>query len=85
MPSPPPASDDPLTIAVQPPPDESPAQRQEREKNETAAEVRSGRIDEYLKLSGKKAKVTKLLLLGLSALFIFCYSTADFMSFIRSK
>lgn len=60
------ASEDPLTIAIQPSPHESPEERQERENNEAAATLRSERIDEYLKLS-KKAKATKLLLLGPSA------------------
>jgi guanine nucleotide-binding protein alpha-1 subunit len=61
------ASDDPLAIAMQPPPDESPEQRQDREKNEVVARLRSETIDEYLKLSSKKPKVIKLLLLGLSS------------------
>jgi len=65
-----PASDDPLTIAMQPPGDETPEDRQTREKNEMAALLRSETIDEYLKLSGQQAKlrlnVTRLLLLGVS-------------------
>jgi hypothetical protein len=60
------APDDPLTIAMQPSPNESPEERKAREMNETAAKLRSDTIDEYLK-GFKKAKVTKLLLLGLSA------------------
>lgn len=58
-------SEDPLTTAIQPPPNESPQERQERLKNEAAAQLRSDNIDEFLKSSGKKAKTaTKLLLLG---------------------
>jgi hypothetical protein len=65
------ASDDPLTLALQPPPNESPEERQEREKNEAAAKLRSDTIDDYLKTVGsKKAKATKLLLLGSSASFV---------------
>ena len=58
-------SEDPLTTAIQPPPNESPEERQERLKNEAAAKLWSDTIDEYLKSSAKKAKATtKLLLLG---------------------
>lgn len=61
-------SDDPLTIALQPAPDETLEERQAREKNERAAKLRSESIDQYLGLSNnKQEKVTKLLLLGLSA------------------
>lgn len=62
-----PATDDPLTRALQPSPDELPEERQARESSEMAAKLRSESIDEYLKLSSNRAKVTKLLLLGLSA------------------
>ena len=56
-------------MAMQPPPNESLQERQEREKNEAAATLRSESIDEYLRGSGKKSKPTKLLLLGSSTLF----------------
>jgi len=60
-------SEDPLTVALQPSPDEPPEERQQRENNEAAAKLRSETIEEFLKLSGKKAKAaTKLLLLGSS-------------------
>ena len=49
---------------MQPSPNESPEERQERENVEAAAKLRSESIDEYLKLTGKKHKLTKLLLLG---------------------
>ena len=57
-------SDDPLTVAMQPPPDETLEELQAREENEIAAKLRSENIDQYLKLSIKRDKVTKLLLLG---------------------
>jgi hypothetical protein len=59
-------SEDPLTTAIQPPPNESPEERREREKNEAAAKLRSDIIDDFLRISGKKSKATKLLLLGSS-------------------
>ena len=63
-------SEDPLTTAMRPSPNESPEERHEREKNEAAAKLRSDTIDEYLKTSGKKAKATiKILLLGSSSFF----------------
>jgi len=60
------SDDDPLTAAMQPPPDETLEEQQAREKDEVAAKLRSESIDQYLKLSGKQDKVTKLLMLGLS-------------------
>jgi hypothetical protein len=64
-------SDDPLTVAMQPPPDETLEERQAREKNEVAAKLRSESIDQYLKLSGKQDKFTKLLVLGTSVFFTY--------------
>ena len=61
-------SGDPFTIIMQPPPDETLEELQVREENEKAAKLRSENIDQYLKLSIKRDKVTKLLLLGLSAI-----------------
>ena len=60
-------SDDPLALALQPPPNESLEERQARESGEMAAKLRSESIDEYLKLSRKRDKDIKVLLLGLSA------------------
>jgi len=59
------ASDDPLTVAMRPPPGESLKERQAREKNEIAAKLRSESIGQYLELSGNQSRVIKLLLLGL--------------------
>ena len=61
------SDDDPLTVAMQPPPDETLEERQAREKNEVAATLRSESIDQYLKpsISGKQHNVIKLLVLGL--------------------
>lgn len=60
--------DDPLTLAIQPPPDETPEQRQIREAAEVEAKRVSDEIDEQIKkekeLSSKKRKPVKLLLLG---------------------
>ncbi|EKM76630.1 hypothetical protein AGABI1DRAFT_102244 [Agaricus bisporus var. burnettii JB137-S8] len=62
--------DDPLTLAIQPPPDETPEQRQIREAAEAEAKRVSDEIDEQIKkekeLSSKKRKPVKLLLLGQS-------------------
>ena len=60
-------SDDPLALALQPPPNESLEERRARESGEMAAKLRSESIDEYLKLSRKRDKDIKVLLLGLSA------------------
>jgi guanine nucleotide-binding protein alpha-1 subunit len=66
----PPADDDPLTIAMAPPPDETALQREEREKAEQHARRVSDEIDEQIRnekaaLKRKKRPV-KVLLLGQS-------------------
>ncbi|KZS97307.1 G-alpha-domain-containing protein [Sistotremastrum niveocremeum HHB9708] len=60
---------DPLTLAIAPPPDESPEQKTRREAEEQEAKRVSEAIDEALKqerLSDKKKRPVKLLLLGQS-------------------
>lgn len=61
--------DDPLTLAIAPPIDETPDQRLARELAEAEAKRRNDEIDEQLRRereSGKKKKPVKLLLLGQS-------------------
>jgi guanine nucleotide-binding protein alpha-1 subunit len=59
---------DPLTLAIAPPPDETPEQRQIREAAEAEAKRISDEIDEQIRkekeLDKKKKKPVKLLLLG---------------------
>lgn len=59
---------DPLTLAIAPPPDETPEQRQIREAAEAEAKRVSDEIDEQIRkereLDKKKKKPMKLLLLG---------------------
>ncbi|TFY53855.1 hypothetical protein EVJ58_g9210 [Rhodofomes roseus] len=60
---------DPLAVALQPPPNESPEQRQTRLQAEEDAKRRSDRIDRMLKESQKeqqRKKIVKVLLLGQS-------------------
>ena len=63
-------SNDPLTVAIAPPPDESPQQRTDREKREREAQIVSDKIDEGIKkdrIALKKQKnVVRVLLLGQS-------------------
>jgi guanine nucleotide-binding protein alpha-1 subunit len=63
-------SNDPLTLAIAPPPDESPQQRADREKREREAQIVSDKIDEGIKkdrIALKKQKnVVRVLLLGQS-------------------
>lgn len=60
--------DDPLTLALMPPPDETPEQRQVREAAEAEAKRVSDEIDEQIKrereLERRKKRPVKLLLLG---------------------
>lgn len=61
--------EDPLAKAIAPPPDETPAQREERLVAEKEAKQRSDAIDEELRRSSldkKNQKPVKVLLLGLS-------------------
>jgi hypothetical protein len=59
---------DPLALAIAPPPDETPDERDERLRVEAAATARSDEIDDMLKLERaelkKKKGVVKVLLLG---------------------
>jgi hypothetical protein len=63
-------SNDPLTLAIAPPPDETPQQRADRERREREAQIISDKIDEGIKkdrLALKKQKnVVRVLLLGQS-------------------
>jgi hypothetical protein len=63
-----PSTDDPLTRALQPPPNETPAERAERRREVQSAQERSRRIDEALledkKVLDKKKRAVKVLLLG---------------------
>jgi guanine nucleotide-binding protein subunit alpha len=60
--------DDPLSLAMQPPPDETAEQRQVREAAEAEAKRVSDEIDEQIKkereIERRKRKPVKLLLLG---------------------
>lgn len=60
--------DDPLTLALMPPPDETPEQRQVREAAEAEAKRVSDEIDEQIKrereLERRRKRPVKLLLLG---------------------
>ncbi|KAK0200793.1 guanine nucleotide binding protein, alpha subunit [Desarmillaria ectypa] len=62
--------DDPLTLALAPPPDETPEQKQQREAAEAEAQRRSDEIDEQIQkereLERRKKRPVKLLLLGQS-------------------
>lgn len=62
--------EDPLTLAIAPPPDETPEQRHAREIAEVEARKVSDEIDEQLKRERegekRKKKPVKLLLLGMS-------------------
>jgi guanine nucleotide-binding protein subunit alpha len=62
--------EDPLTLAIAPPPDETPEQRHAREVAEAEARKVSDEIDEQLKRERegekRKKKPVKLLLLGMS-------------------
>lgn len=66
--------DDPLTLAIAPPPDETPAQRQVRETAESEAKRVSDAIDELLRkerdVERRKKKPLRLLLLGQTGLLI---------------
>lgn len=62
-------SNDPLNRAMQPPPDETPEQRQERLEKETEAQRVSDEIDAQLRQEGKlrtkrKEDLVRILLLG---------------------
>jgi len=62
--------DDPLTRAIAPPPNESPAEREIRLAAETAALKRSQAIDEELnkqRINDKKTRCVRVLLLGMSS------------------
>ncbi|KAG8977419.1 hypothetical protein FRC05_001817 [Tulasnella sp. 425] len=59
--------DDPLWLAIKPPPDETPKQAALREKRETEAKLISDKIDEQIRQESallQKQKVIRLLLLG---------------------
>jgi guanine nucleotide-binding protein alpha-1 subunit len=59
--------DDPLWLAIRPPPDETPEQKALRLKREAEAKKISDLIDEQIKLESaqlKKKKIVRLLLLG---------------------
>lgn len=60
--------DDPLTLALRPPPDETPEARAVREQKEAQARVVSAQIDEQIgrekRTLAKKKKPVKVLLLG---------------------
>lgn len=62
--------EDPLALAIAPPPDETPEQRHAREISEAEARKVSDEIDEQLKRERegekRKKKPVKLLLLGMS-------------------
>jgi polynucleotide 5'-kinase involved in rRNA processing len=61
--------DDPLTRALQPPPDETPAEREERVRAEREAKRVSDEIDEELRrerIALKKKRPVRVLLLGQS-------------------
>jgi hypothetical protein len=61
--------DDPLTLAIAPPPNESLAEKQEREQAETEARRISDEIDNQIKIDKatlKKRNPIKVLLLGQS-------------------
>lgn len=63
-----PTDEDPLTLAIAPPPDETPEQRQAREAEEAEAKRISDGIDDQIRLEREQLKKTKkpvkLLLLG---------------------
>jgi len=63
-----PTDEDPLTLAIAPPPDETPEQRQAREAEEAEAKRISDEIDDQIRLEREQLKRTKkpvkLLLLG---------------------
>lgn len=67
--------EDPLTLAIAPPPDETPEQRQAREITEAEAKKISDEIDEQIRKEKegerKKKKPVKLLLLGQYSTFVF--------------
>lgn len=64
------AGDDPLSLALRPPPDEDPAARAAREREEALAKARSDAIDSALQAEKdarkKKKPPVKVLLLGQS-------------------
>ena len=64
------SADDPLTLALAPPPNESPAERAERERREAEERRVSEEIDEMIKAERaalrKRKKPVKVLLLGQS-------------------
>ena len=61
----PPAEDDPLTLAIAPPPNETIQERDARVHREREAKKVSDEIDEEIKKGQKKApKAVKILLLG---------------------
>jgi guanine nucleotide-binding protein subunit alpha len=72
--------DDPLTLAILPPVDETPAQRQVRESAESEARRISEEIDEQLRSEKaalkKKKRPVKVLLLGQSESGMSCVSEA---------
>ena len=62
-------SDDPLTRAMAPPPNETPQEREARLAMERRAKARSDAIDEELRRAQKKGpKPVKIMLLGASAI-----------------
>lgn len=67
-------SDDPLTLALQPPPDETPEQCAERVAKEREATRVSEEIDKELEreLAEKKKKNVEIKILLLGALLLFC-------------
>ena len=54
------STDDPLTLALLPPPDETPAQKALRLQNEALAKQRSDAIDAEIEKERKKGKSTML-------------------------
>lgn len=79
-----PSEDDPLTLAIAPPPDETPEQRQIREAAEAEAKRVSDEIDEQIRkereLERKKKRPVKLLLLGQLSKFL---KSHPFLMFLR--
>ncbi len=79
--------EDPLALAIAPPPDETPEQRQAREAEEAEAKRVSDEIDDQIRLEKEQLKrmkkPVKLLLLGTFAIFRELRSLR--CQFIRSK
>jgi guanine nucleotide-binding protein subunit alpha len=78
--------EDPLTLAIAPPPDETYEQRQIREAAEAEAKRISDEIDEQIRrdreAERRKKKPVKLLLLGA---FSLCFSELALMYIIKAR